>query len=143
MINTLLLIDDDETTLQLITLTVTRNQFARQVITLRNGRQGIDFFKQLTQNEQSQVPELVFLDIIMPLMDGWDFMEQYAREFSHRFPNTLFCILSSSPEPEDEEKAIAYPNIIFFWKKPLFLDELEKIKKHERLRQLFSKSETT
>lgn len=137
MIKNLLLIDDDETTLELIKLTVIRNRFAENVITLKNGKEGVDYFQQISTGQAGVVPDLIFLDIFMPVMDGWDFLNEFTQKYQPLFPDTPICILTYSLEPEDQEKANEYSSIIYAWNKPLFIEDLEDIKNHERLRHHF------
>ncbi|HEV7349739.1 response regulator [Telluribacter sp.] len=137
MIKNVLLIDDDDTTLSLVKLAVTRNGFAEHVIPLRNGKEGIDYFERLAAGNEKEVPEMIFLDIFMPGMDGWEFIDEYIRRFAAQFPNTHICVLSTSSEPDDQVKASSYPCIICFWNKPLFIKDLNTLKNHELLRQYF------
>ncbi|GAB3164385.1 response regulator [Telluribacter humicola] len=137
MIKNLLLIDDDETTLELIKLTVIRNHFAENVITLKNGQEGVNYFHQLATSQEGVAPDLIFLDIFMPVMDGWEFLDEFSKKFQPQFPNTPICILTYSLEPEDQDKAQEYPGIIYAWNKPLFIEDLEKIKNHEQLKHHF------
>ncbi|WP_247236553.1 response regulator [Telluribacter sp. SYSU D00476] len=137
MINNLVLIDDDPITLRIIELTIKRNQFADNVIKLKNGEEGIHFFEKLSTIETNIVPELVFLDLNMPVMNGWDFLDEYAARYQVLFPNTQICILSSSVDPQDQLRAQKYSSVIRFISKPIFISELTELKHHVSLYDYF------
>lgn len=140
MINHLLLIDDDPTTLKLLTLMVRRHNFADNVIVLPNGKEGLDYFEKLHLGEISSVPELIFLDVEMPVMNGWDFLEEYTLRYEHLFPHTRICICSFSFLPFDTERIRRYPSVLSYIRKPLVIEEITKLKEHESLKQHFALS---
>lgn len=137
MINNLVLIDDDPITLRIIELTIKRNQFADNVIKLKNGEEGIRFFEKLSTLENHMVPELVFLDLNMPVMNGWDFLDEYAAKYHVLFPSLQICILSSSVDPQDQLRAQKYSSVIRFISKPIFISELTELKHHASLYDYF------
>ena len=65
-------------------------------------------------------PDLIFLDLNMPIMDGWDFLKQMAREKKQN----KVAIVTSSTSQMDKEESINYPNIIQFIVKPFEADDL-------------------
>lgn len=138
MIKNLLLIDDDHTTLRLLTLMITRQGFAESVFTLNNGQEGVDYFDQLVNSEEGTVPDLIFLDINMPIMNGWDFLDEYSARFEHVFPDTKICMLTSSVDPMDKLQAFYYSSVITFISKPLFKAEMEALRNHPSLNHFFS-----
>lgn len=74
-------------------------------------------------NGGASIPDLIFLDINMPVMDGWQFLEEY---------NNVNCeapivMLTSSIDPKDIEKSKKYPCVIDFISKPLMPDVIDKI----------------
>lgn len=65
---------------------------------------------------------LIFLDIKMPVMNGWEFLEEYKTQFPHR--DDKIVILSSSIDFLDRQKALDYPIVSGFLEKPLSLEKI-------------------
>ncbi len=77
--------------------------------------------------ELDTFPDIIILDINMPAMNGWDFLEQYeANGFHERFPSLIF-MHSSSVFDTDKERAARFNSVKGFIDKPILLEDLEKI----------------
>ena len=71
----------------------------------------------------SIVPDIIFLDLNMPVMTGWQFLDEMRNaSFSHKV-----AILTSSTSNDDFEKSKEYGNVINFYVKPLNPDELARV----------------
>ncbi|GAB3170503.1 hypothetical protein GCM10027291_22230 [Telluribacter humicola] len=105
---------------------------------MNNGQEGVDYFEQLANNEDSVVPDLIFLDINMPIMNGWDFLDEYSARFEYLFPDTKICMLTSSVDPMDKLQAFYYSSVITFISKPLFKAEVELLRNHPNLTHYFN-----
>ena len=66
-----------------------------------------------------QIPELIFLDINMPLMDGFDFLEEFKNYPQPLQEKCKVIMLSSSIHPSDVERAQSYPQCVKYMNKPL------------------------
>ena len=132
MIKKLLCVDDDATTLMLIKMVVEKASFAKEVITASNGREAIDYYHTLLQQSPEgkiDYPQLIFLDLNMPIMNGWEFLDEFIETLYPNFPNTNVVILSSSTNPVDKERAKKYPIIIGYIFKPITVDLIKKLVK--------------
>ncbi|GAB3163409.1 response regulator [Telluribacter humicola] len=130
------MIDDDDISLKIVTLTVKRYHFAECISILKNGKEGIGYLDEVLLKEKVP-PTLIFLDINMPVMDGWEFLEEYTQRFEKYFPQTSICMLTSSLDPQDQERASHYPSVIAFLSKPFVLDNMAMLRSHPKLRYYF------
>jgi len=80
----------------------------------------------------------LFLDLNMPVMDGWDFLKAYLQKFATQYPETKVCILSSTIDPEDFVKAGKYKIVLEFISKPLTMEILNELKKSSQLKKYFN-----
>ncbi len=77
----------------------------------------------LTNCSVADFPEAILIDINMPLMNGFEFVEAYLKQFKEKKTNTLLYITSSSIQAADREKAAQHPNIAAFIEKPFNLQQ--------------------
>jgi CheY-like chemotaxis protein len=141
MIDKVICIDDDQITLVLCDLVIKKAGFAKEVLQATNGKEGLTWFsnyfkKNGQQNEEP--PKVIFLDLNMPVMSGWDFLEDYVMKYSDRIPDTRVVIISSTVNPEDFLRANRYPIVIDFINKPLTTDGLQDLMKNEALSSFFN-----
>ncbi|MGI8635233.1 MAG: response regulator [Segetibacter sp.] len=141
MINKVLCIDDDQITLVLCDLVIKKAGFAKEVLTARNGKEGLAwfsaYFSKNNTAEKQEPPKLILLDLNMPVMNGWDFLEDYLMKYSDRLPETKVVIISSTVNPEDFSRANRYELVIDFINKPLTTEGLEDLMQHEQLVDFF------
>lgn len=117
----LLVIDDDEINIFIIKKIVEKTGFDIEMTTKSNGQQGIDFLKFIITN-QKPIPHLILIDINMPVMNGWEFVEVYSTLGINQ--KVDLYILSSSVYENDIEKTKSYTCLKGFISKPLSVDRL-------------------
>lgn len=141
MINKVLCIDDDEISLILCDMVIKKSAFAREIVTAKNGKEGLDwfsaFFAKKNAEVKQEIPELIFLDLNMPILNGWDFLEVYLMKYAERLPETKVVIVSSTVNPEDFLRANRYNIVIDFINKPLTAEGLNELSEHEELTSYF------
>ena len=83
---------------------------------------------EISSNDKIDIfPEIIFIDINMPMIDGFQFIENFKKTFSNRFINTKIVILTSSISQNDRIKADKISKGIIFLNKPLTKDALDQI----------------
>ena len=132
MLDQILCIDDDPITLMLCKKVIIKCAFSNEIITAQNGEEALSYFNNIkTANNQNKViqhPQLVFLDLNMPVMGGWEFLDYFSRSEFSEFHNVKVVVLSSTIDPEDLQNAKKYPMVIDFLSKPITQSMLEYLK---------------
>lgn len=130
MFRKVLVVNDDEISLFVSSRMIAKTGFAAEIITAVNGLKALQVFDQLLLNskEPAEVPELVFLDLHMPVMDGWEFLELFSEKYAYIFPSVRFAILSSSIDPDDLYKIKRFSAIVDMVPTPLSFEILSGLK---------------
>ncbi len=120
-LNCVLLVDDDETTNFVNQMLLEHMEVTRQVLVALNGKEALDVIRQ--QCGQQCCPELILLDINMPEMNGFEFLEAYEKlEFAHK-QSVVIVMLTTSLNPKDVDRVRDMP-IKDFLNKPLTEDKV-------------------
>ena len=117
-LNCVLLIDDDKTTNTLNEMVIRKCGCAHDVKAVKNGIEALKYLKS-GENGKHPKPDLIFLDINMPGMDGWEFMEEYYKLEEKYQGNIIVVMLTTSLNPDDREKALELTGLDDFMNKPL------------------------
>ena len=120
----LLVIDDDDINIFIIKKIVEKTGFDINMVAKSNGLQAIDYIKE-TIAANKPLPHLVLIDINMPVMNGWEFVEAY-QTLNIQEAVDLY-ILSSSVYENDIEKTKSYPSVKGFISKPLSIERLKEL----------------
>lgn len=119
-------IDDD----QIYTFTVKRiidnSQIANKTLFFPNGQLALDFFNEYLHQTQ-HLPDLILLDINMPVLDGWQFMDAFVKLIPHIDKKITVYIVSSSIDEADFQKAKTYEQVSDFIVKPITVARLKKM----------------
>ena len=131
-----LLVEDDPITIMVCDRIMKMTFFAKNVTSCENGKIALDYLLKI--RESGPTPKIIFLDINMPVMNGWDFLEDYVMKYSDRLPDTKVVIVSSTVNPEDFSKANKYHLVIDFINKPLTIEGMEELMENEQICQFFA-----
>lgn len=123
-LNCILLIDDDELTNLINKMIIEKADCAEKTISVQSGRAALDY---LNSKEDDELPNLILLDINMPAMNGWEFIEKYRKTQKPQLKQAVVIILTTSSDPKEEEKAKSMPEINGFKNKPLTHQMMQEI----------------
>lgn len=124
----ILLVDDDEPTCFYNKLVIEQSGCTEKVIMAHSGKQALEYLNNcLDDNSSNPCPDLIFLDINMPAMNGWEFLEHYKNLQSCKKGGVMIIMLTTSLFPEDQQKAAEIPEISGFEHKPLNAKKLKQV----------------
>lgn len=121
-----LLIEDDPITIMVCDRIIKMTGFAEQVQSKENGQEAIKYIKSIIEDETT-FPEIIFLDINMPVMNGWDFLQEFDALKSKIPALPRIFILSSTVDPEDYKRAEEFDTVAGFISKPLTQEHLNDL----------------
>lgn len=117
----LLVIDDDDINIFIIKKIVEKTGYEAKMVAKTNGQLAIDYLKDLIETHQD-FPDLILVDINMPVLNGWEFLETYDKLGLQK--DVDMYMLSSSVYENDIEKAKTYKTVKGFISKPLSIERL-------------------
>jgi CheY-like chemotaxis protein len=129
-LNCVLVIDDDEPTNFFTRMILEESGCVEHIIVMQSGKEALDYLAKSEAGNNAELyptPDLIFLDINMPAMNGWEFLEKYKNLDKITRAKIMTVMLTTSLFPEDLVKAREIPEISGFENKPLTNEKLEKI----------------
>ncbi|NDC40253.1 MAG: response regulator [Chitinophagia bacterium] len=112
------IVDDDDIYTRLLKKLIQRQHLATNIAAFPNGRVALDALSERLQSGQG-IPELILLDINMPMIDGWGFIEEFETYPVEPLSNTHVYIVSSSIANEDKDRALSYKSVKNYLIKPV------------------------
>jgi len=113
-----LLIDDDQISNLINERVVKKSGVAEQVVVCNSAKSGLEFLSSL-QGQQAAGPEVILLDINMPVMDGFGFLEEFSRYPAPFRDKVAIAMLTSSLNEMDKTRSFQFENVVDFISKPL------------------------
>lgn len=132
-LNCILVIDDDEPTNFFTRMILEEADCTKHIRIVQSGQEALEYLEKSeapgADTEQFPSPDLLFLDINMPAMDGWEFLDEYKKLNIAPQHKIIMVMLTTSLFPEDIAKAKRSPEISGFENKPLTIEKLENLLK--------------
>lgn len=114
----ILVIDDNPTDRYIAKRMAEKYHFAEEIILQESALEALDYIKTL-ENTPELLPQFIFLDINMPGMNGYEFLEEYAKLSETIKANCIILMITTSIHPDDFKRAENNPSVFRFLNKPL------------------------
>ncbi|MSQ78715.1 MAG: response regulator [Flavobacteriaceae bacterium] len=112
------LIEDDSISVFLVKKTIEASNFLTDIKVFNDGLEAIEYFEEIV-GHADLFPDIIFLDLSMPVMDGWAFLEEYMQMQPRLGKDIALYVTTSSISPHDIERAKSIRVVSDFLIKPL------------------------
>ena len=121
-----LLIDDNEIDSYIAQYIIVKNKMPQKISVKSSAIEALEFLAILKKNEE-EFPDYIFLDIQMPEMNGFEFLEEFNKISEVFIAHCSVIMLTSSSDDRDRQHSFQYPFVKKFITKPLSFDLLEDV----------------
>jgi CheY-like chemotaxis protein len=129
MVQNILLVDDNEMDNFVAKRHIEKTNLAEQITIKLSGKQAIDYLNDLQKSEQP-FPEIILLDINMPVMDGFAFLNKFNTYPSQLINKSCIFILTSSSDSNDRHEAQRFNLVKGYFVKPFTIDQAKQIEEY-------------
>jgi len=127
-VNCILLVDDNEADNYYNQYIIQECGICNHIQVVINGVHALDYLRKAGEDSKSfPKPDLIILDINMPCMNGFEFLEQYKNLNENLKSNVLIVMLTTSFNPEDHERAMTFDEVKEYLNKPISGELLQEI----------------
>jgi CheY-like chemotaxis protein len=123
----ILVIDDEELDNAIFKMLINRVIKNSEVDIMVNGEEAIKKLLEVSKSNPELLPDFIFLDLKMPVMNGWQFLEEFERLNIDPLRKIQIYVLSSSVLSDDINKSLSNPLVEDFLSKPINLDKIRTI----------------
>ena len=121
-VDLVLIVEDNPIDVFINTRVVEQSGLAKEVLAIQSAREALEFLNQRAVN--SELPDLIFLDIRMPDLDGFEFLQEFSELPQRVLELSKIVMLSSTIDPIELEKARNSQFVLAFIPKPLTRDKI-------------------
>ncbi|MGB3948532.1 MAG: response regulator [Bacteroidia bacterium] len=117
-----MLVDDNEIDNYMNEMVIKGALFSETVFIYSCGVAAIEFFRNIKEGKfcyNKLLPTYIFVDLNMPIMNGFQFIEEFNEHYLYLKSDIKIVVLTSSKEDDDLNKALSYKNVVKFIRKPL------------------------
>ena len=123
----ILLVDDDEINNFISIKLIKKALLTTEIMACLNGKFAIDQLVEIQRKDPNKLPDYILLDINMPIMNGWEFLDEYKRLNIDPLGKSKIFIISSSVFSNDINKSRSYPLVHSFISKPLSVEKIKEM----------------
>ncbi|RED91774.1 response regulator [Marinoscillum furvescens] len=124
-VDCIMLIDDNEDDNFFHERVIRKSQVTRSIVVKETGEEALDYLSAIGESESG--PDLIFLDINMPGMNGWEFLDEYKKLADRQSKERVIVMLTTSDNPDDIKLANSMDVVANFQTKPLTKESLADI----------------
>ena len=122
----LVLIDDEPVFHKIVQMTIKNTELSKRATYSFDGEVILDYLEEKKLESQS-LPDYIFLDLYMPMFDGWDFLNRFQELYKSLEKNIKIYVVTSSVNPADIKRSKLYPFVTTFISKPIMKDVFDDI----------------
>jgi len=121
--NIVMMIDDDQDTLTLYRLSMKEFEVSENFLTFGSATKALGYLTECAKADKP-APAYVIIDLNMPDMHGFQFIDNFEKALSSQLPETQIIISTSSVREIDKQKSKRYPSVVAFIPKPISRESL-------------------
>jgi CheY-like chemotaxis protein len=124
-LNNILLIDDDDATCLILKAMLSKNNIVKKFNFCLGGMEALEFLRQSELN--NDFPQVIFVDLNMPGMSGYEFIPIYEERFYKKHPQTKLAVVTSSMRVKDQQQSLSFESVTKFITKPLTTEKIRSM----------------
>ncbi|KAB2915589.1 MAG: response regulator [Bacteroidetes bacterium] len=120
------IVDDDQIYVFGLKKLIAINNLCKNILVFENGEKAMNYITPIMKNSE-QLPDVILLDLNMPVMDGWEFLDEFVKIKPQLSKKIQIYMVSSSINPADIERAKQYEELSDYLIKPISIEELHRV----------------